>query len=88
MKIALVTGAGSGIGRAIAIKLDEMGFSVLLLGRTRKSLESTATQLSNPSKIFIVDVSSEKSLKAARAIRSLKKLDVLEIGRASCRERV
>ncbi|MCB0394704.1 MAG: SDR family oxidoreductase, partial [Bdellovibrionales bacterium] len=77
MKIALVTGAGSGIGRAIAKKLDEIGFSVFLLGRTRKSLESTATQLSNPSRIFVVDLSSEKSLKAARAIRSLKKLDVL-----------
>lgn len=39
-KHALVTGAGSGIGRACAIALAEAGAKVALLGRTPNELES------------------------------------------------
>ncbi len=41
----LVTGAGSGIGRAIAVKLAEQGASVSLAGRDRAKLEATAALL-------------------------------------------
>jgi NAD(P)-dependent dehydrogenase (short-subunit alcohol dehydrogenase family) len=41
-KVALVTGAGSGIGRAIAIQLCRDGYSVALAGRRRIALEETA----------------------------------------------
>ena len=41
-KIAVVTGAGSGIGRASALALIEAGFSVVLAGRRREMLEETA----------------------------------------------
>ena len=41
-KIALVTGAGSGIGRATALALSKAGFSVCLTGRRREPLEETA----------------------------------------------
>lgn len=41
-KVALVTGAGSGIGRAIAIQLCRDGYSVALAGRRRTALEETA----------------------------------------------
>jgi NAD(P)-dependent dehydrogenase (short-subunit alcohol dehydrogenase family) len=41
-KIALVTGAGSGIGRAIAIQLASDGYSIVLAGRRREPLEETA----------------------------------------------
>jgi NAD(P)-dependent dehydrogenase (short-subunit alcohol dehydrogenase family) len=41
-KIALVTGAGSGIGRAVAIALAQAEFSVFLAGRRMKELERTA----------------------------------------------
>ena len=41
-KVALITGAGSGIGRAIAIQLFNDGFSVVLTGRRRDALEETA----------------------------------------------
>ena len=42
-KIAVVTGAGSGIGRATAHALLEVGWQVVLAGRRREMLEETAT---------------------------------------------
>ncbi len=41
-KIAVITGAGSGIGRATALALYADGFSVVLAGRRREMLEKTA----------------------------------------------
>jgi NAD(P)-dependent dehydrogenase (short-subunit alcohol dehydrogenase family) len=43
-KIAIVTGAGSGIGRATAVALLEEGYSVVLAGRGREALERTAAE--------------------------------------------
>jgi NAD(P)-dependent dehydrogenase (short-subunit alcohol dehydrogenase family) len=42
---AIVTGAGSGIGRATALRLAEKGFAVALVGRTRETLESVAGEI-------------------------------------------
>ncbi|RMG45383.1 MAG: SDR family oxidoreductase [Acidobacteria bacterium] len=39
---ALVTGAGSGIGRATAVRLAQAGYAVALVGRRRRELEETA----------------------------------------------
>jgi NAD(P)-dependent dehydrogenase (short-subunit alcohol dehydrogenase family) len=41
-KVALVTGAGRGIGRAVALALSGAGYHVVLAGRTAASLEETA----------------------------------------------
>ena len=41
-QVALITGAGRGIGAAIAAKIARMGATVVLAGRTRGPLESTA----------------------------------------------
>ncbi len=41
-KVAMVTGAGSGIGRATSLALLEEGYSVVLTGRRRQALEETA----------------------------------------------
>jgi NADP-dependent 3-hydroxy acid dehydrogenase YdfG len=45
MQTALVTGAGSGIGRSIAATLAEIGFRVALVGRDRQKLERTRADL-------------------------------------------
>jgi NAD(P)-dependent dehydrogenase (short-subunit alcohol dehydrogenase family) len=44
VKTAVVTGAGSGVGRAIALKLGAAGWQVVLLGRTERSLKETIAQ--------------------------------------------
>ena len=48
-KVAVVTGAGSGVGRATAIKLTLQGWNVVLIGRTEENLETTADMSGNPS---------------------------------------
>src|SRR5690349_20813697 len=42
-KVAIVTGAGSGIGRAVSLALVRSGWSVTLAGRRANVLEETAT---------------------------------------------
>ena len=42
-KIAMITGAGSGIGRSVALAMMKEGYSVVLAGRRQDALEETAT---------------------------------------------
>ena len=44
-KKAIVTGAGKGIGRAIALRLAEAGAQLVLVGRTEKNLDETAAKI-------------------------------------------
>src|SRR5881396_1194464 len=43
-KVAIVTGAGSGIGKAVALALMKEGYAVALAGRRKEALEGTATE--------------------------------------------
>jgi NAD(P)-dependent dehydrogenase (short-subunit alcohol dehydrogenase family) len=47
MKVAVVTGAGSGIGRASALALGREGYAVVLAGRRREPLEEVAAELAD-----------------------------------------
>jgi NAD(P)-dependent dehydrogenase (short-subunit alcohol dehydrogenase family) len=44
-KIALVTGAGTGVGRAVAIALAKAGYSLVLAGRRKEMLDKVAAEL-------------------------------------------
>jgi NAD(P)-dependent dehydrogenase (short-subunit alcohol dehydrogenase family) len=82
-KIALVTGAGSGIGRAIALALLRAGYSVVLAGRRLSALEETATlageEDSRRALAVSADVSDPASVKAlfAQTRTHFGRLDLL-----------
>ncbi len=67
IKNAVVTGAGSGVGRACAIQLLREGWRVALLGRRSESLEDTAKQSAHSDQCLLVtcDVSSESAVAMA-----------------------
>lgn len=54
--IALVTGAGSGIGKASAIRLASEGAKVILVGRTKSRLDETASEINRNSRIPLAEI--------------------------------
>ncbi|MFT3732996.1 MAG: SDR family oxidoreductase [Hyphomicrobium sp.] len=67
-RVALVTGAGSGIGRAVALKLQANGFDVTLVGRRAEELQKTASAGSPEGGKFLVapaNVADESAVTAA-----------------------
>jgi NAD(P)-dependent dehydrogenase (short-subunit alcohol dehydrogenase family) len=61
-KVALVTGAGSGIGRAVAIGLARAGYRVAIAGRRPDPLEETSTAAGGGLLIIPTDVTDERSV--------------------------
>jgi 3-oxoacyl-[acyl-carrier protein] reductase len=79
---ALVTGAGRGIGAAIARKLAALGAAVVLCGRTMKSLQATASAISNAAgraESMECDVTRLESIQnvASRIEQTYGSLDIL-----------
>jgi NADP-dependent 3-hydroxy acid dehydrogenase YdfG len=78
-KIACITGASSGIGRATAQSLAKEGFDLILCGRRKERLEELQASLSVNSFILTFDVSNQSSV--IQAFESLppdwKNIDVL-----------
>jgi NAD(P)-dependent dehydrogenase (short-subunit alcohol dehydrogenase family) len=65
MSIAVVTGAGSGIGRSVARALAEAGWSVALAGRRREPLEETAAAVPDGAALCVpTDVTSPTEVAA------------------------
>ncbi|MCW2904959.1 MAG: oxidoreductase [Streptosporangiaceae bacterium] len=63
-RTALVTGAGNGLGRAIALALAESGARVVLVGRTRESLEEVAAEIGRDSVVASCDTSDAEQVAA------------------------
>ena len=74
-RLALVTGAGRGIGRACAAALAEAGAEVWLLARTREEIEAAAAEIGPRAHAIAGDVT--KSQEIRRALGSLPGLDIL-----------
>ncbi len=66
-RVALLTGAGSGIGRATARRLAADGWRLALLGRTRSTLEETAAMLpaSASPLVIVADLANESACRDA-----------------------
>ena len=62
-KVAIVTGAGTGVGKATAVKLSDAGFSVILIGRRKDKLEETKTDCNDQALVHPMDISDEKDVK-------------------------
>src|SRR5262245_33577968 len=81
-RVAVVTGAGSGIGRAVALALLREGYEVVLAGRRAELLESARREADGGSERAIAvptDVRDPSSVRALfeKAVSSYGRLDLL-----------
>jgi len=78
-KVALVTGAGSGIGKACAKALGAAGYDVVLAGRRQDALEATAKEIPGETLCIATDVTDPKSVAHlfAETKKKFGRLDVL-----------
>jgi meso-butanediol dehydrogenase/(S,S)-butanediol dehydrogenase/diacetyl reductase len=80
-RVALITGAGSGIGRATAHRLAADGYRVALLGRRRNALDETATEVGGTDRAMVLpcDVTDVAAVRAAVAtvLDTFGRIDVL-----------
>jgi len=77
-RVALVTGAGQGLGASISIAYAEAGASVVLLGRTESYLEDTADAIrkaGGEASLIVCDVTNDEKLR--KAVSGLDRLDIL-----------
>jgi NADP-dependent 3-hydroxy acid dehydrogenase YdfG len=79
MKVAMVTGAGSGIGRACAVALSEAGYAVVLTGRDEAKLKETASHMKGETLCVSADVMDPASVKNvfSKTKEKFGRLDVL-----------
>jgi len=81
-KVAIVTGAGTGIGKAVAVALLKEGYSVALAGRRKDLLEQAVTEAGAPNDRSLTvptDVGDAQAVKAlfAETKRKFGRLDLL-----------
>jgi NAD(P)-dependent dehydrogenase (short-subunit alcohol dehydrogenase family) len=79
MTVAVETGAGSGVGRAVARTLLAAGFQVALAGRRAEALQETASGFAGSALVVPTDVSHEDSVVAlfAAVVEQWGRVDVL-----------
>ena len=80
VRTAVITGAGQGMGRAIALKFAQGGFHIALVGRTKEKLEAVATQikeLGQTASVHAMDVTDHERVRnLAESLRG-KPVDLL-----------
>jgi ketoreductase len=81
-RIALVTGAGRGIGKSIALNLAKDGFFVVLVSRTLEQLEKVSNEISEldgKSICFTCDISKQENVEemVSKVMQKVSKIDVL-----------
>ncbi|UCF57965.1 MAG: glucose 1-dehydrogenase [Deltaproteobacteria bacterium] len=81
-KTALITGAGKGIGKAIAVTYAKFGADVLICSRTKSDLEKTAEKVRRQGRkayCFVMDISNMEDVSrgAHKAIEMADKIDIL-----------
>ncbi|HEX2615651.1 MAG TPA: SDR family NAD(P)-dependent oxidoreductase [Nitrososphaera sp.] len=80
-KVAIVTGAGGGVGRAISKRLVSEGCKVVLLGRDRARLQKAASEVGDKKSVMTVmaDITKEAEVLSAmeQTISSFDKVDIL-----------
>jgi len=74
-KVAVVTGATKGIGRATAIALHQVGANIVAIGRNQSELNTLRKKLKTKIKIFSCDVNDYEKIK--KIIYGLKRVDIL-----------
>ncbi len=72
---ALITGASSGIGKEIAIKLSKKGYDVILVSRNEKELKKVANLCFSKAEIYIADLSNIEDCK--KVFSKFKDIDIL-----------
>ncbi|MFC7496960.1 MULTISPECIES: SDR family oxidoreductase [unclassified Nocardioides] len=76
-RTALVTGAGTGIGRASALRLVELGASVIGVGRRVELLRETRAMAANPERLRIVPQDIRDRAATSELVRGLGTLDLV-----------
>jgi len=78
-KTAIVTGAGSGVGRATAIQLAERGYRVALVARTEEKLKETQSRIGDAAIVLPADLTDAQACHkvVSDTVEQLGQLDVL-----------
>ena len=83
MKVAIITGAGKGIGKAIAIGLSKLSYQTILVGRNKKDLKNVVNEIisgkgMSPA-IYVIDITDSNKVRTTirQILEKFKQIDIL-----------